>query len=98
MKDYTVVGYHDRTGVVIVEHTQAKDAEMAVAFAVCQLAQHSGKADICTDAVDLISTRNPDLLEFSKTIMILDVFEGLHKGELESCSAFCAFDHPELGG
>ena len=98
MKDYTVIGYYEDNSQVLVELTQAKDAEMAVAFAVCQIGQRTGEIKADIDAATLIAAKATDFLEFSKRIMILDVFEGHHQGELESGFVFSAYDHPEIGG
>ena len=98
MKDHTVVGYHEDNNQVWVEHTQANDADMAVAFAVCQMAKSRGKVASEIDAAFLIAAKNSDLLEFSKDLNVVSVFEGHHQDQLESATVFCAYDHPEIGG
>ena len=98
MKDFTVVGYHEDNNQVWVEHTQANDADMAVAFAVCQMARSRGQVESEIDTAILIAAKNPDLLEFSKTLNVVSVFEGHHQDQLESTTVFCAYDHPEIGG
>jgi hypothetical protein len=98
MKDYTVVGYHEDNTQVWVEHTQANDADMAVAFAVCQMAKSRGIVKSEIDAAIQIAAKVPELLEFSKSLNVLSVFEGHHQDQLESTTVFCAYDHPEIGG
>jgi hypothetical protein len=84
MNKFTVVGYYEDEGQSYVEHVEAEDWSGAVVAAVKSLEKTNETPE---DAAKY----------FRSNVVIVEVFEGHHKGLTEHPSVCSAIDFPGLG-